>query len=77
MTTLRFGFSYQDSAETEGKIIHERTKVLLLVNSYTELARRAVREVIDRYRKAFEQESVLWGKIAGVSRIVRVGTVWT
>jgi hypothetical protein len=44
----------------EGKIGHERTKVLLLVHPDTEQARQGIRAVIDRYRKAFEQESVLW-----------------
>jgi hypothetical protein len=44
----------------EGKLGHERTKVLLLVHPDTEAARHAVRAVIDRYRKSFEQESVLW-----------------
>ena len=43
-----------------GKIGHERTKVLLLVHPDTEAARERIRAVIDRYRKAFEQESVLW-----------------
>jgi hypothetical protein len=43
-----------------GKIDHERTKVLLLVHPDTEQARWAIRAVIDRYRKVFEQESVLW-----------------
>jgi hypothetical protein len=43
-----------------GKIGHERTKVLLLVHPDTEAARQAIRAVIDRYRKAFDQESVLW-----------------
>jgi hypothetical protein len=43
-----------------GQIAHERTKVLLLVHPDTEQARRAIRAVIDKYRKAFEQESVLW-----------------
>jgi len=42
-----------------GKIGHERTKVLL-VHPDTEAARQAIRAVIDRYRKTFEQESVLW-----------------
>lgn len=45
---------------SEGKISHERTKVLLLVHPDTEQARQAIRAVIDRYRKAFQQESVLW-----------------
>jgi hypothetical protein len=43
-----------------GGIGHERTKVLLLVHPDTDAAREAVRAVIGRYRKAFEQESVLW-----------------
>ena len=43
-----------------GEFGHERTKVLLLVHPDTEKARQAIRAVIDKYRKAFEQESVLW-----------------
>jgi len=43
-----------------GVIGHERTKVLLLVHPNTEAARQAVRELIDRYRKKFDQGSVLW-----------------
>jgi hypothetical protein len=38
----------------------ERTKVLLLVHPETTGAQEAVRAVIAHYRKAFEQESVLW-----------------
>ncbi len=34
--------------------------MLLLVHPDTEAARQAIRAVIDRYRKAFDQESVLW-----------------
>ena len=44
----------------EGSIGHERTKVLLLVHADTEQARQAIRTVIEKYRKAFDQESVLW-----------------
>ena len=44
----------------DGTTGHERTKVLLLVHPDTEKARQAIRTVIDRYRKAFDQESVLW-----------------
>ena len=44
----------------EGKIAHERTKVLLLVHPDTKQARQAIGALIDRYRKVFEQESVLW-----------------
>jgi hypothetical protein len=43
-----------------GEIGHERTKVLLLVHPDTEAARQAIQTVIDRYRKAFDQQSVLW-----------------
>jgi hypothetical protein len=45
---------------SEGGIGHERTKVLLLVHDETNEAREAVQLVIARYRKAFDQESVLW-----------------
>jgi hypothetical protein len=44
----------------DGNIGHERTKVLLLVHPDTDKARQGVRAVIDKYRKAFDQESVLW-----------------
>ena len=43
-----------------GELAHERTKVMLLVHPDTEAARQAIRAVIDKYRKAFDQESVLW-----------------
>jgi len=43
-----------------GEIGHERTKVLLLVHPDSEAARQAIRAVIEKYRKAFDQESVLW-----------------
>ncbi len=44
----------------QGAIEHERTKVLLLVHPDTAAARQAVQAVIERYRKAFDQQSVLW-----------------
>jgi hypothetical protein len=44
----------------DGVIGHERSKVLLLVHGDTTAARGAVQTVIDRYRKAFDQQSVLW-----------------
>jgi hypothetical protein len=46
--------------QAQGGVGHERTKVLLLVHPDTPAAREAVQTVIGRYRKAFEQESVLW-----------------
>ena len=46
--------------QTDGVIGHERSKVLLLVHPDTPSARTAVQSVIERYRKGFDQESVLW-----------------
>jgi len=43
-----------------GAVEHERSKVLLLVHADTPAARGAVQAVIERYRRAFEQQSVLW-----------------
>jgi hypothetical protein len=43
-----------------GAIAQERSKVLLIVHADSEKARSAVQEVISRYRKVFEQQSVLW-----------------
>jgi hypothetical protein len=43
-----------------GSIEHEKAKVLLLVHPDTPAARASVQAVIERYRKMFEQESVLW-----------------
>ena len=45
---------------SDGTIGHERSKVLLLVHPDTPAARTSVQSVIERYRKSFEQESVLW-----------------
>lgn len=47
-TTLYFGTT------------QERAKVLLLVHADSEKAKTAVQDLITRYRKMFEQESVLW-----------------
>jgi hypothetical protein len=43
-----------------GIIDHEQSKVLLLVHADSAAARQSVQAVIQAYRKAFEQESVLW-----------------
>jgi len=43
-----------------GSIDHEQAKVLLLVHADTASARQSVQAVIQAYRKAFDQESVLW-----------------
>ena len=44
----------------DGSIDREQSKVLLLVHGDTDAARRSVRAIIDSYRKAFDQQSVLW-----------------
>jgi hypothetical protein len=43
-----------------GTVVQERSKVLLLVHPDTHKARAAVQDVIEKYRKQFEQHSVLW-----------------
>ena len=43
-----------------GSIDREQTKVLLLVHPDTAAARQSVQTVAEAYRKAFEQQSVLW-----------------
>jgi len=43
-----------------GTIDHEQSKVLLLVHPDTAAARQAIQDLIQTYRKAFDQESVLW-----------------
>ena len=43
-----------------GSIDREQSKVLLLVHADTAAARESVQTVIQFYRKAFEQQSVLW-----------------
>jgi hypothetical protein len=45
---------------SKGSIDQERSKVLLLVHPDSSAARASVQEVIGRYRKQFDQESVLW-----------------
>ena len=43
-----------------GSIDREQSKVLLLVHADTAAARQSVQAVIQSYRKAFDQQSVLW-----------------
>jgi hypothetical protein len=43
-----------------GSIDREQSKVLLLVHGDTAAERQSVQAVIQAYRKAFDQESVLW-----------------
>ena len=46
--------------QPDGVVGHERSKVLLLVHADTSAARAAIQEIIARYRRAFDQQSVLW-----------------
>ena len=43
-----------------GTIDREQAKVLLLVHADSPTARQSVQSVIESYRKAFDQQSVLW-----------------
>jgi hypothetical protein len=43
-----------------GHVDHEQSKVLLIVHPDTPVARQSIQDIIAAYRKAFEQESVLW-----------------
>ena len=44
----------------DGRISRERSKVLLLVHDDTPVARATLGELVSRYKRMFEQESVLW-----------------
>jgi hypothetical protein len=44
----------------DGSIGRERAKVLLLVHDGKAAARAALAEIVEGYKKAFQQESVLW-----------------
>ena len=43
-----------------GSIDREQSQLLLLVHADTAAARQSVQSVIEAYRKAFDQQSVLW-----------------
>ena len=43
-----------------GTIDHEQSKVLLVVHADSAAARQSIKAVIESYRKAFDQQSVLW-----------------
>jgi len=45
---------------SDGRIVKERSKVLLLVHADTQKARDAILSLIRHYKQAFGQESVLW-----------------
>jgi hypothetical protein len=42
-----------------GRIAHDTSKILLVVHPDTDKARAGVQEVIEKYRRMFEQESVM------------------
>jgi len=44
----------------DGNIIHERSKVLLLVHEDTPAVRSAIAAIIAGYKREYQQESVLW-----------------
>ena len=64
--TARFpdGLSVWDAAgqwrAPLGSVEHDRTQVLLLVHHDTSAARQSVLTVIERHRKQFERQSLLW-----------------
>jgi hypothetical protein len=43
-----------------GRVDHEQSKILLIVHPDTPAARQSIQDIIATYRKAFEQDSVLW-----------------
>jgi len=45
---------------TDGIIVRERSKILLLVHDDKTEVRSAIASIIERYKHLFEQESVLW-----------------
>ena len=45
---------------SDGAIVRERSKVLLLVHDEKAEVRSSVTAIIERYKQLFEQESVLW-----------------
>ena len=46
--------------KADGRIVRERSKVLLLVHDDSPELRKNVSAIIDTYKRLFEQESVLW-----------------
>jgi hypothetical protein len=44
----------------DGSVARERAKVLLVIHDGRTAALAALTELVDRYKSAFEQESVLW-----------------
>lgn len=44
----------------DGRITRERSKVLMLMHDQSEQVRSALQALVEAYKKAFQQESVLW-----------------
>jgi len=44
----------------DGRIGHERVKVLLLVHDESPATHAALRQIVERYKVLFQQKSVLW-----------------
>lgn len=44
---------------SKGTIIREKTKLLILIHSNSQEDRREIQEIIDEYKRRFQQESVL------------------
>jgi hypothetical protein len=44
----------------DGRVAHERAKVLLLVHEESPAIRATLREIVSDYKQRFQQKSVLW-----------------
>lgn len=56
LTVLNASGQFRGSA---GKIIREKTKVVVLIYPYSYKNTRAIQEIINKYKQQFQQESVL------------------
>jgi hypothetical protein len=45
---------------SDGAIVRERSKILLLVHDDNPAVHGSIRSIVERYKRLFEQESVLW-----------------
>lgn len=46
--------------KADGRIVRERSKVLLLVHDDSPSVRGAIAAIVERYKRMFAQEAVLW-----------------
>ena len=44
----------------DGAIVQERSKVLLLMHDDSPAVRASLTDIVERYKKSYQQESVLW-----------------